>query len=220
MQTIGNIKNLPDKCPVDQVQGKVVTVYEVKQVAGKSKQSLLIQDAGGAKLMINAWEHSDLAFYQDKEVIISSGPKGGMKVNIWKDKPSVDVGRTCTFQLLAVHNAQTGASTPTGDQKPANQAQSPSNGPSGEVLKSIHPATVGMCINQACANLTQKGLDLDPKEVFKIASELVKVALHMEKGNLAGAKKEVASPAPTPSPAPQPASAPAPDGGPEEDVPY
>lgn len=45
--------------------------------------------------------------------------------------------------------------------------------------------TVGMVINCACASLTAQGKELDPIEVYKIASDLVWVSKKMEMGQLA-----------------------------------
>lgn len=47
-----------------------------------------------------------------------------------------------------------------------------------------HGATVGMAINCACANLTERGCELDAEEVTQIASDLLRVAAWLEAGHL------------------------------------
>ncbi len=58
------------------------------------------------------------------------------------------------------------------------------------LAKAKHPKTpqpgirVGMALNLACANLTARNLELQPKAVMEIASDLIRVAQWLEDGNL------------------------------------
>ena len=101
----------------------------------------------------------------------------------------------------------------------------------------IHGATVGMAINQAMAALlpSYAGAEItkDPaftRDLYTLASDIIRVSLHLEQGNLAPSPKdrakansqsadadetapEQAPPPPPPPPPPTPRRvAPAPDG--------
>jgi hypothetical protein len=104
----------------------------------------------------------------------------------------LSVSKLGQFQLVEVYKQNTGAA----EQSPGQTTTEAPNAVKTQRTASIHGATVGMAINQACANLTARGEDLDPKKVYVIASALVKVAQHMESGNLHEPKGEGALPAP------------------------
>lgn len=187
MTPISQILTLPDKCPVKQVQGKVTAVYDMKTVAGKPQQRFLLEDAGGNKLYVTAWEHENLSSYTGKEVIISEGPKGGLSVNVYNSKTSLNLSRTCTFQLLAVHQAQTGAAPVATlalavdgcKATPVVAATTPING-----------AKVGMALNNAVLILQSSGKlnGLDSTAILgavgQMASDIIRLSAWMEAGHL------------------------------------
>lgn len=195
MATIKDVLALPDKCPISELQGKIAKVYERKEVNGKSKQAFLLTDAGGNKIIVSAWGHGPLDQYENQEVYLKAGPKGGFSVNIFNGKTGLNMSASTVLTLVA------GGQVPTPQPAAQNAPDAKESQVNGPFKKSIHPATVGMCINQACANLTEQGFELDPKKVYVIASKLVKVALYMEAGNLAG------DPAPEKAQAPEQAPA-------------
>ncbi len=78
---------------------------------------------------------------------------------------------------------------PQPDRAPARQqaAERPAARPDTQQNRNRTPMgpTVGMAINNACANITAQGRPLDPAEVFEIASDLLRLSYHLEEGNLA-----------------------------------
>lgn len=213
---LNTIITLPEKCPLQEVQGNMIEVYEVKDFNGKNKQNFKIKDASGAIVSATAWAHDDVSFYKGKDVIIKAGPKGGLSVNNYQGKPGISVSSTCTFQTV------NGGAAP---------APKPTQAPTeiGNVVTTIlsHPAnnptipgvTIGMAINNACQSLTAQGLPLTKGSVWQLASMLVKVSRHMEQGRLyAPPEAPVAQPSnPALNTAPAPVTQ---DGGPDEDVPF
>ncbi len=206
MNSIQTVKTWPNDAVVEAIEGKIAKVYEVKTVGTangpKTIQNAELQDASGNKIRLAVWEHPDLKPLEGKDIALHStrggtGKFGGVKVvhgsyvakkdgNGHKAGDSIptlelSVSKSGAFQLIEVYRANTGTTAPA----PA-QAGVPLAEPAGVPTRqaSIHGATVGAAINNACANLTARGEDLDPKKVYIIASALVKVALHMESGKL------------------------------------
>ena len=197
---LAQIINLPEKCPLAEIQGTVVKVYEHAPFNDKTKQNFQLKDSSGTLVGATAWAHDDLSFYQGKEVIIKAGPKGGLAVNNYKGKPGVSVSATCTFQTVA---GGTAPQTPV----PANHSHSvaPTH---THVAPTVRPViqgqTIGMAINNACNSLTAQGQPLTKENVWKLASMIVGVSQAMEAGKI----HEVPKPAPTASTVPHPAPAP------------
>ncbi len=196
MQPISQIQTFPHKTPIDAVQGKLVGVYEYKPFTGKydptTIQSAELQDIAGSKIRIEVWGHTDLTELKGKDVVISANKPGAITVkhNSYtkegKEIKSVglSVTKAAVFQLVHIQ-----ASNP--ESKPANEAgKSQGEAPAMPSKPFINGATIGMAINQACANLTHMGMALDPDKVWKIASGLVRVAQKMDQGDLAPAPKD------------------------------
>ncbi len=207
--SLATIITLPEKCPMQEVQGIMVDVYEAKEVNGKPKQDFYLKDASGTRVKGAAWGHDDISFYKGKEVIIKCGAKGGLSVNNWQGKPGFSVSASCTFQSIAGGSSPVAApaatTTPTEAQKPANAPQTASAGVSG--VRPIPGVTVGMAVNNACASLTEAGVPLSKGAIWKTASMIIKVAAQLEQGVL---HEESTAKAAAPA---EPAKA-------EEDVPY
>jgi len=204
VNTIKEIKSWPADAAVEAVQGKIVAVYERRNVntkyGMKTVQSAELQDTTGEKIKIGAWDHPDLKPLEGKEIILHS-PKGqngkasGVKVmhdsytnkaNQQVVETKLSVSKAGQFQLVEVYHQ-------TNPQMAANRTESASNGtssatpasaPASDAKPYIHPATIGMTLNQVCANLTARGENLDPDVIWKMASQLVKVPVRMEKGDL------------------------------------
>ncbi len=196
MNTITDIQKWPDGAVVEAVTGKVTRSYDYKNVTTaygeKTVQNAEFQDSGGNKVRLTVWGHPDLKPLEGKEVILHSsagrdGKKTGVSVKLgtYKDKPTFElkVGKAGQFQTVEVYARQNG-DVGVGSASPSNGVKTDSSTIVGVAGRTIHGATVGAAINNACANLTARGEDLDPKKVYVVASELVKVALHMEAGNL------------------------------------
>jgi len=45
--------------------------------------------------------------------------------------------------------------------------------------------TLGMAINNACASLTAQGAELNPRRVFELASDILRLSYYLEEGHLA-----------------------------------
>lgn len=227
MTTIPQILTWPDQAVVDATQVVVSGVYDRKERSGAhgpyTVQNAEVSDVAGNKMRISVWNHPDISSLKGKEVILHSnqrkGKLAGVKVKhgSYKNKNSeevktveLEVSKDGTFQYVEVYKANNGDSSPSTAPTPSAATQTspaPSSGSTGHQNR-IHGASVGMAINQACTYLIHHGEELNPKEVFRIASGLVKVAQHMEDGHLYEDKKtEATKPAPA-----------TPEN--EEDVPY
>jgi hypothetical protein len=194
--TIAQVLTLPDGTAIDSLQGSVTEVYKARTVSGgKSAQDIKLRDGTGAEVKCTVWEHPELSIYKGKDVIIQSN-KNGLKVKFDNYRPpgtnTVSVSKTCTFQFLQVHHAQTGGSTPVGNP-PASEgasgrgAASPSN-PTGPATIVVNGAKVGMAINNSCQFLVAAGEKFSPDRVHEIASELIRLSNKMEQGELAEPK--------------------------------
>ncbi len=206
---LNKIAELPNKCPLESIEGKVIAVYESKIVNAKPKQDFVLQDASGTEVRCCAWEHDDLSLYKGFNVIINTGPKGGLAINEWNNKKSVNLSKTCTIQKIQMGGApQPQAASPA----TIGVAGKPSNSP-------ILGQTIGMAINNACNYLTATNQPLTKQSLWQTASTIVEVAKHMEAGNL-WKPKEAVQPAPAPTPAPAPAPTPSDPTPSDEDVPF
>lgn len=221
MQTIAAILQLPDKCPVDSVQGKVTKVYPPSPRAGKDTQSFIMQDGAGKTLKVTVWEQTGFEHYEGKEIVISAGPKGGLAVNIYQGKTSLSASRTTQFQFLAVHQAQGGqvaTQPPTQPQNPANGQQSASKGPSsGQINGAMNGQTLGMAVKAAVDSLGNEGIPVTKQSLWERTSLIIRLCDHMAKGNLYGdAKPEAPKPSES-TPPPEPRAS---EEAPEDDVPF
>ena len=113
------IKTLPDKSPVDEVKGTIQTVYPPKEPTdsdkqyGQHRQSLLIYDGEGEKLMVNLMKEQlhILDPSEGKEIIICSsvnekGDARGVTFSTWQPEgkqypnTSVKVYPEATIRLV------------------------------------------------------------------------------------------------------------------------
>ncbi len=200
MNTIKEIKSWPADAAVEAVQGKIVAVYERRNVntkyGMKTVQSAELQDTTGEKIKIGAWDHPDLKPLEGKEIILHS-PKGqngkasGVKVmhdsytnkaNQQVVETKLSVSKAGQFQLVEVYHQ-------TNPQMAANRTESASNGPSSDAPASA-PTTkehmtkeegqrFGMCYKLAgdfAIAGYSAGLQMNDDEfVEKVASLAVKL---------------------------------------------
>ncbi len=242
MIKLTDINNFPDGTPIDAIQGRIVEVYEYQRKTGQkgpyTLQNAYIADVGGNKIKLTVWDHPDLAPLKGNEYVLhnTGGTRfPGIKVRLGsyvakKDGQQHKAGDTVKtlelnvtkngcFQHVEVFNQ----SKPAGaaPAEPVSRAAStPSVNTGGQAPSQgyINGQTVGMAINNAVKIITE-GNGYNPetfaKELYVIASDIIRVSQHIEKGNLSektvGVKPEPAKPVPVAAPV-QEAS--------EDDVPF
>lgn len=178
----------------------------------KTTQSATLKDVAGNSIRVSCWEHPALEPLLNKEVVLHSTNGKGVKVKHGSytakkgDKAGqvvktveLDVSKAGVFQFVEVYNQTTGASAPTIPANAPSAALAGQSGPTpgvhtpqaGSAVKIdsrptpvVFGATVGMAINCACANLTARGQSLDPKAVWVVASDIIRVAQALEQGKL------------------------------------
>lgn len=205
-------------------------------------QNAELSDIAGNKIKLVVWEHPDLGPLKDKEFVLhnTSQKKAypGLQIQIGsfvakKDGKSHKAGDTVKtfelkvtkegcFQHIEVYNQNKPAGSPAATP-PAATERAPEARSGGQVGGSaqtgyINGASVGMAVNNAVKIICDiEGYvpETFAKQLFTIASDIIRVSRHMENGNLA--PKAEAAPAKTTAVA---YSAPTPDAGPDEDVPF
>jgi len=188
--TIGSVLSLPDKCPIDSIQGLISEVYNKRDVnGGKSVQDAILKDGTGASIKLSAWEHGDLSVYKGKEVIIQAGPKGGLtvKLDTYK-KPNVNtlsMSRLVTIQVVAggAVSANPSPSETKTTYLPSAAATAPTT--------VVNGAKIGMCINCATQFMTEAGIPFDETKIHEVASAILRVSIRLENGDIAVAKEDV-----------------------------
>lgn len=210
---LSQIANLPDGCPLTEINGTVVAVYERRNIAGgKSVQNAEISD-GTTKVRLTVWGHEDISVYKDRVVVLTAGPKGGLTVKEDEYKGNkrkvISASATCQFQFIEVHNAA----------KPAGAAPAAPAQYSHPVISApqVNGAKVGMAINNAIALLQNEPYDI--KKVAQVASDIMRLSHWLEAGNLMPKSSGVASEPIKPITV-DPASKGSEPAGEAEDVPY
>lgn len=196
--TITDILQQPDKCTIDSIQGKVISVYDVRHVAKLNKDvtDLKMADGGGNQIKVSVWEMPNMLFYKGKEVVISAGPRGGLKVSYddYSKRNTVQVSKSVQFQVIQGGIPVAAPQTPV----PANPSHSDgpahTNAPTKANL-TRNGQQVGMAVKAgvdlAIARMEsgQPVTDLDAY-LKGTASLILKVSDWLEQGNLAEEKKE------------------------------
>jgi len=210
---LSQIANLPDGCPLTEINGTVVAVYERRNIAGgKSVQNAEISD-GSTKVRLTVWGHEDISVYKDRVVVLTAGPKGGLTVKEDEYKGNkrkvISASATCQFQFIEVHNAA----------KPAGAAPAAPAQASHPVIAApqVNGAKVGMAINNAITLLQNEPYDI--KKVAQVASDIMRLSHWLEAGNLMPKSSGVASEPIKPITV-DPASKGSEPAGEAEDVPY
>ena len=98
-----------------------------------------------------------------------------------------------TIKVLAAGAVQEPAAAPAARQPiqvPAAQASAavaPAASPHGQAQNRRTPRgqAVGNALNNACASLTAQGAELNPRRVFEIASDIIRMSYYLEEGHLA-----------------------------------
>lgn len=197
--TIGQVLSMPDKSALDCVSGTITEVYKIRNVNGKNVQDAKLKDGTG-EIKLTVWDHPDISMYRGQDVIIQTGPKGGLTVKYDgyqnRNVNTISMSKFCTFQKLQVHQAQTGGAVAAQpNHAPSGSAGGCSGGaannPSGPVPIVVNGAKVGMALNNACQFLVAAGETFNVERVHSIASEIIRLSTKMENGEFAPAKEDV-----------------------------
>lgn len=256
--TIAQVKTFPVGSPVAMIQGVLSEVYERRENIGKMKssvQSAMLQDASGDKIRLNIWNHKDYASRKGSAVtIIALVDKGKSSTrsieNNYHTPPTIELEVTKNSQILFSgdqnESPPPGNSDPEPEEQPGRGGSAPRSQP---VQRSINGQNVGMCMKEAIGIMRDAGLTENlqfvesanfSREVWTIASDLIRISRRLEVGDLAKSVKERETPntppsTPPPAANPPPATQalqggkpkPGPDGSaydpskvPEEDVPF
>lgn len=182
---IKDIAALPDKTTIDELQVTVTEVYPASDFQGKSVQNVKLSDGTG-EIKASLWEHPDATPLKGREFILHSsksgnGRFGGVSVKASTNPKypgnTLSVSKSGVFQHVEVHQSQSG-------EAPSGHAKASSPSPEGSKATYISGQTVGMAIKCACDSLTQAGTGLEPDAVWKIASDIIRVAKKLENGEL------------------------------------
>jgi hypothetical protein len=153
--------------------------------------------------------------------VVGQSPKGVSKLKLSKNPPDP--------RFAAAPAAPAPAAAPvTRSFAPIPKPSSPS-----AALGTMHPATSGMAVKEACALIGANGsLELAylagnefAEQLFAVARNIARVAIRLEGSAIPPAAAAPAAPAPKPAARPDSASAPRPKAGPvevinDEDVPF
>lgn len=244
MQKIVDLQNFPDGTPIEAIQGRITAVYPARSVTGakgtSTVQNAELSDIGGNKVKLTVWDHPDLNPLKDNECVLhnTGGQRyPGIKVKhgsyvAQKDGRTHKAGDTIKtlelnvtkngcFQHVEVYNQSKPADKPAAEAV-SRPSEARPGAPLGAMAQSgyINGMTVGMAINNAVKLIADEKGGYVPetfaKDLYVIASDIIRVSQHIEKGNLAEKKGEK-----TVGKAPEPAK-PAPVAAevPEDDVPF
>lgn len=164
--------------PVPRTKGTITKIYPRKSgtsVQGEWSFENFVLNDGGVEVTCKLKGQPPMdQSLRGKSVwlISSSGPKGitGLKIDEYEGKKQILITPSAT---IAVNDG----TQPKSPEAPVSAPEQPSKYiPMGQ--------TIGMAINNACHNLTYRHLPLDPKEVTRIASDLLRVSKWLEDGNL------------------------------------
>lgn len=188
--TIKDALKLPDKCPIDSIQGQVTEVYKQREITGgKVVQDAMLRGGDGSEIKLTAWDHGDLSPYKGKDVVISAGPKGGLvvKFDSYKDRNvnTLSVSKMVTFQVVAGGPVSANPSPSDGKTTylPGTSAPAPTT--------VVNGAKIGMCVNNAVLFMTEAGIPFEEAKLHEIASGILRVAIRLENGDIAVAKEEI-----------------------------
>lgn len=225
MLKIPEIKNLSDGMTVDAVQVTVSGVYERRMVSTKtgekSVQTCELSDSTNNKIRASVWEHPDLTPLKGMEVILHSskggnGRFGGVQVKHGSYTPKgqteakatieLSVNKAGIFQHVQVYN--NGGAMQESSDKPKQAELSDTRVVQNTGIRPINGMTVGMAVNNAVKVIVEGGLigkytnliEQMPKDLYLLASAIIRVSTHIEAGHLAPNGKEKAKeaqPAPT-----------------------
>jgi hypothetical protein len=137
---------------------------------------------------------------KDKEIVLSSSGKGGVKVkrqsyvaekgpNAGKTVESValDVGRAGQFQFVEVHHQVQGTTSlppqvnSTAIRPPVDTKVVP---PNNNGLKPVFGATAGLGVNNARLECEAAGIEPTEEKLWQLASKYARVSLRVESGDL------------------------------------
>jgi hypothetical protein len=198
---------------VVQTSGVIKVAFARKAGEGEkgpwSVQHFVLQD-GNAEIKVKAWNKDDVLPLKGKKVALLCGKDGHGKLSglaiteeEYQGKTSKILELNTRGELVRYDAPQEApeASPDDGDLGPQPSKEPAQRTPTAKPDAKWIPMgpTVGMAINNACANLTARGLELEPAAVYNVASDLLRVSQRLEGGKLAAPYSERKPSAPKPA---------------------
>lgn len=184
---------------VTQTKGTLKAVF--KYCTGKGQdgngtfQGAVLSD-GPSEIKLKVWDRDDLTPLKGKQVWVISGTDSrngkliglGIEEDEYQGKVSNVLVVKSKAQIVRADTPDNPQRADDGDLGPQPKTQSSPQRPSPKPPRdNWQPlgATVGMAINNACANLTARSCVLSPNDVWEMASDLIRVSRRLEQGTLA-----------------------------------
>ena len=177
---------LPDGGAIAQLQAFVDRVYRSTPTAsGKIKQDASLKDRTGAVMKATFWGRDDLAQYEGKDIVISAGPKGGLKVKFdtYQQRNVNTLSASETTNIVIVgHSAPVGVA-PAAPLPPA--ASHGSGMISGQTVgMAIKVASDIVCSRPPAGTASPESVTDIGNRIYAMASEIVRIAKKLEAGEL------------------------------------
>jgi hypothetical protein len=205
--TIAMVKSFPVGTPVPMIQGVITEVYEYKTNVGKHQatiQSAILRDNAGDKIRLNIWNHKDYAPDKGRAItIIAVTEKGKCSTrsmaNDYYTPPAIELEVTKTSQILFSGSSDATPPPDHSEQGNSGSEAPPTSTKSAPVARRIDGKNVGMCVKEAVGIVMRvEGADtldfvLSPdfsRDVWTIASDLIRVSGELEEGKLALSAKQ------------------------------
>jgi hypothetical protein len=197
-----------------QTKGIIHSVYDRAERVGKNGpftvQNCILMD-GNTKVKAAFWNRDEMRPMMGKTVwLISTPGKGGKlggvtvkdgsftkKDGTQVNEKVIDVSQSANIGLSEKHQPDADE-IPMGDES-SEEATLPTPPPAEPKPKldgpmPVYGATVGCCLKEACSIVNSLGTDpFNPeyfKQVYQIASDLIRVARMLEKGELSPSAKQ------------------------------
>lgn len=208
MTTIVQALGYADGTAIDEIQGKLTNVFPLKPTARGSVQNAELSDVGGNKIKLTVWDHQDLAPHKGRDIYLHAykpNPKypaikvvhgsyvaskdgRGHKAGDTVKTIELSLSKNAVLQYVEVAHQKPIEDKPI-DIGDACEIRVTDEGKSVDAPKVSHiqGMTVGMALNNAVQILKHNGpIDLGtlPKQLYSIASDIIRVSQHIEKGNL------------------------------------
>lgn len=192
--TIPELLNWQSGMTIPQTTGFLKSVSKRKEGTGRDgngtfQTGTLID--GNSQIKIKSWDRDDLSPLQGRKVWLiaakgENGKLGGLTL-IEEEYPKGTFSKVIDAKgraaIVPADRPQPDDDQIPGAEVPARTAP-PAARPATAKWQPLGQ-TVGMAINNACANLTARNVVLNPTDVWEMASDILRVAERLEKGIMA-----------------------------------